>query len=288
MSLCVFVSDLHGSLPRYERLFALVGAELPELVLIGGDLLPFAGLLRGDSGAPAEPFIGEYLTRRLRSLRRKMGERYPRIALILGNDDPRREESSLRRGEREGLWRYVHGRAIPLQEGFRLYGYACIPPSPFLLKDWERYDVSRFVDVGSVPPTAGWRSVPAAPEEIERATIRADLEALAGDEDLRRSVFLFHAPPYGSSLDRAALDGRMVDLAPLDVHIGSIAIRRFVEERKPYLTLHGHAHESSRLTGAWRERIGDTWCFNAAHDGPELAVIRFRLNETESAERLQL
>jgi Icc-related predicted phosphoesterase len=287
MSQCVFVSDLHGSTGRLEKLFALIRAQSPELVFIGGDLLPFGAALRENPEGPAEPFIEGYLTKQLQSLRRRMGGRYPRIAVILGNDDPRREEASLQRGESTGLWLYLHNRKVPL-DGYCLYGYACIPPSPFLLKDWERYDVSRYVDVGSVAPTAGWRSVPAEPGDIEQATIRRDLEALTGSEDLSRAVFLFHAPPYRSALDRAALDGRMVDQAPLDLHIGSIAVRRFIEERHPYLTLHGHAHESARLTGRWRERIGDTWCFSAAHDGPELAVIQFPLAEPGSAVRLLL
>jgi Icc-related predicted phosphoesterase len=88
-------------------------------------------------------------------------------------------------------------------------------------------------------------------------------------------VCLFHAPPYDTGLDRAALDGRMVDHAPLDVHVGSVAIRRLIEERQPLVTLHGHIHESARLTGTWREQIGRTHCFSAAHDGPELALVRF-------------
>ena len=98
-------------------------------------------------------------------------------------------------------------------------------------------------------------------------------------------MFLFHAPPYGSVLDRAALDGRRVEHAPMDVHVGSIAIRRFIEARQPLITLHGHVHESARLTGAWKQRIGSTFCFGSAHDGPELAVVRFRLGEPQRAER---
>ncbi|HUU04736.1 MAG TPA: hypothetical protein VMZ49_02545, partial [Patescibacteria group bacterium] len=74
-------------------------------------------------------------------------------------------------------------------------------------------------------------------------------------------------------LDRAALDGRQVDSVPLDVHVGSIAIRRFIETRQPLVTLHGYVHESARLTGSWQEKIGRTFCFSAAHDGPELAVV---------------
>jgi Icc-related predicted phosphoesterase len=86
---------------------------------------------------------------------------------------------------------------------------------------------------------------------------------------------LFLSPPYQTMLDRAALDGRSIDHVPLDVHVGSVAIRRFIERSQPLITLHGHIHESARLTGAWQQRIGRTFCFSAAHDGAELALLRF-------------
>ena len=298
---CLFVSDLHGSIAKLGVLLEATRREAPDIVFLGGDLLPFGGRLAAgaaasvaasgpESGRPAPgggSFLLGPLTDALRALRGEMGEHYPLLAVILGNDDPRREESALREGEREGLWRYLHDRRLR-RGGYTLYGYSFVPPTPFLLKDWERYDVSRFVDVGAVPPTAGWRSVPIPRDEAEHATIREDLERLAGGRRLDRAVFLFHAPPYGSALDLADLEGQMVDHAPLDVHIGSIAVRRFIEQRQPYLTLHGHAHESARLSGSWRERIGDTWCFSAAHDGPELAVVRFTLGDLATAERTLL
>jgi len=155
----------------------------------------------------------------------------------------------------------------------------------FMLKDWERYDVSRHVDPGCIPPTEGYRSVPVEKHKIEYATIAKDLEQLVGSDDLARAVFLFHSPPYKTNLDRANLDGRMIDNVPLDVNIGSIAIQRFIKSHKSLITLHGHVHESARLTGSWQDRIGETWCFSAAHDGPELAVVRFDLDHPEKAER---
>jgi Icc-related predicted phosphoesterase len=141
------------------------------------------------------------------------------------------------------------------------------------------------VDPGCVSPEEGVRSVPVPEGETRWGTIAADIEALVGGGDLSGAVFLFHSPPHGTALDRAALDGRTVDHVPLDVHVGSIAIRRFVEARQPLLTLHGHVHESARLTGAWRDRIGRTVCLSAAHDGPELALVRFDLERPESATR---
>jgi len=129
------------------------------------------------------------------------------------------------------------------------------------------------------------RSAPVHEDEQRNATIKDDLDKLVGDDSLERAIFLFHAPPYNSSLDRAALDGKMIDHVPFDLHVGSIAIRRFIEEREPLLTLHGHIHESARLTGSWRDRIGRTHAFSAAHDGPELAVIRFAPEILDSATR---
>jgi hypothetical protein len=168
---------------------------------------------------------------------------------------------------------------------YAVYGYACVPPTPFALKDWERYDVSRFVDPGCVAPDEGRFSVAVAEEEKGFPTIREDLEKLAGAEPLAQAIFLFHSPPYGTRLDRAALDGRQFDAAPLDVHVGSIAIRRFIEERQPLVTLHGHVHEAARLTGSWQETIGRTRCFSAAHDGAELAVVGFDPREPGGAVR---
>ncbi|MBU1064014.1 GNAT family N-acetyltransferase, partial [bacterium] len=50
---------------------------------------------------------------------------------------------------------------------------------------------------------------------------------------------------------------------------------QIIENQQPLITLHGHVHESTRITGQWRDRIGRTHLFSAAHDGPELAVVRF-------------
>ena len=168
---------------------------------------------------------------------------------------------------------------------YDFYGYAYVPPTPFLLKDWERYDVSRYIDPGCVHPTEGYRSVE-PDEDIGFATIQEHLERLTLKASFNKSVFLFHSPPYNTLLDRAALDGVMLDHVQVDVHVGSIAIQRFIETMQPHITLHGHIHESARLTGSWKQQIGKTFAFNAAHDGPELSVIKIKLSNPETAERI--
>jgi hypothetical protein len=145
--------------------------------------------------------------------------------------------------------------------------------------------VSRFVDPGCVSPEEGKRSDGRDPHEVRWSTIRRELDEMTGDRNLTRSLFLFHTPPYGTNLDRAALDGHMVDHVPLDPHVGSIAVKEFIERRQPAVTLHGHVHESARLTGNWRQQLGTTYTFGGAHDGPELALVRFDPGLPQAAER---
>lgn len=283
MTRCLFAADLHGHVDRYEKLFVEIERASPDVVFLGGDLLP-GPLMAYSSVVGHQDFLNDYVASNLLRLRDTMGSTYPRILLILGNDDGKAEESAVLDIASRGLWTYIHDRRVRL--GLHtVYGYAYVPPSPFRLKDWERYDVSHYVDPGCVSPEEGAHSVPVSAHEIRYATIDKDLVRLTENDDLSNAVLLFHSPPYQTKLDRAALDGKTVEHVPLDVHVGSIAIRRLIEARQPLLTLHGHVHESARLTGTWKDAIGRTFMFTAAHDGPELALVRFDLDELSTAER---
>lgn len=284
MGISFFVSDLHGRAARYHRLFEAVAREKPEAVFIGGDFLPHRLYVDESMDIRHQDFIGGYLAKNFLVLREKLTRSYPRVFLIMGNDDPRFEEAAVLDAAVQGIWEYIHQRRV-IFGPFAVYGYACVPPTPFLLKDWDRYDVSRYLDPEAVSPEEGFRSVPVTEQEKRYGTIREDLDRLAKDDDLTNAIFLFHSPPYQTNLDWSLQGGRMVDHVPLDRHLGSIAIRRFIEVRQPLLTLHGHVHESARLSYSWRDRIGRTHCFSAAHDGPELALVRFDPENLEEADR---
>ncbi len=275
---CFFATDLHGSVPRYQALWERIIEERPDAVLLGGDLLPM--LARGLPGGHVD-FV-DYLAQGFERVR----EAHPelRVLLILGNDDPRTREAAFLERAAHGAWEYIHDRRISLGE-FQVFGYAYVPPTPFRLKDWERYDVSRYVDPGCVSPEEGARTIPEAGWLTRISTIRSDLAQLTRHGDLSRAVMLFHSPPYDTHLDRADLDGQMIDHCPVDVHVGSIAIRRFIEARQPLLTLHGHVHEATRLTGEWRQTLGRTTAIQGAHDGEELALVRVDLRDPAAATR---
>lgn len=277
---CFFVSDIHGKTERYGKLFHLITQELPEAIFFGGDLLPHR--LRNSEGY--SDFTIDFLFPQFEKLKEQLKDKAPEIFLILGNDDPRSEEIKFIKGSKNGLFRYM-SQVKERFGDFIVYGYPFVPPTPFQLKDWEKYDVSRYVDPGCIPPTEGFRTTDIK-EDIEYATIQKDLKVLTGEDDLSGTIFLFHSPPYQTCLDRAALDGKMIDHVPLDLNVGSIAIKRFIEERQPLLTLHGHIHESTRLTGNWKEHIGKTLAVNGSHDGNELSVIKFNPENPVNISRL--
>ncbi|MBI9105429.1 MAG: metallophosphoesterase [Spirochaetales bacterium] len=286
MTEAVFVTDLHGKMPRYLSLFKYLRERPPEILFIGGDLLPpfmpgSDSLHHGDTD-----FIHNYLMANFLSLHKDLGDDYPKVVMIMGNDDPRYFESSLISAG-NNLWVYLHQRKLNWNK-YDLFGYSFVPPTPFYLKDWERYDVSRFTDLGCISPEEGRRSFPTSENDRKWTTIKDDLDSLALEMAPGSSIFLFHSPPYKTLLDKGDLKGQKIDHVLLDEHLGSIAIKRFIEERQPLLTLHGHIHESARMTGSWLEKIGSTVCINGSHDGDELSVIRLTLEQPEYAQRLLL
>jgi Icc-related predicted phosphoesterase len=281
---CIFATDIHGLSERYLKLFKIIEEERPEAVFLGGDILPSGWFMKYETYDIPGDFIDDFLAVKFAELKEKLGELYPRIFVILGNDDGRIFEQDFIKGTDKALWEYINLKHVSLGD-YQVYGYCFVPPTPFRLKDWEKYDVSRFVDPGCISPEEGVTTIELPDREKKNTTIKSDLDELTNDNNLEKSIFLFHTPPYQTKLDRAALDGKVVDHVPMDVNIGSIAVRRFIESRQPLLTLHGHVHESTRLTGSWKDKIGKTVMFSAAHDGRELCIVRFDPENPDKAER---
>lgn len=284
MPTCFFVSDLHGVTLRYNKLFDAIIQGKPDAVFMGGDLLPTGVETLKQQKKSPHIYTRNFLSYEFTRLKNILGNRYPKIFLILGNDDLRIEEPLFIKYQSKGIWDYIHSKKMNYKQ-FVIYGYSFVPPTPFQLKDWERYDVSRYTDPNCIPPTEGWRSIQLPKNKIEHSTMEQDLNRIIDDDDLHNAIFLFHSPPYQTNLDRVSIGKVMFDRAPLDPHVGSIAIRRLIETRQPLITLHGHIHESPRITGSWKDRIGRTHLFSAAHDGPELSLVSFNLEKPDFAER---
>lgn len=277
---CIFVSDLHGNIKRFSKLFEVIEKEKPDGVFIGGDILPNGF----SSNLPVEKILSEEFFDKISIVRDKTGKKI-RFFIILGNDDPRVFEKIFIDADKEKVIDYVHFKTVKFNDLF-VTGYSYVPPTPFQLKDWERYDVSRFVDVGGVSPEEGIRTVDVEKDVMRFSTISEDLDKLIKNSPTAKTIFLFHSPPYRSNLDRAGLDGKKVDNAPVDVHVGSVAIQRFIEKCQPFLTLHGHIHETVDLTGEWKEVYGKTFSFTGVSNDSEFVIVSFDTCYLEKAERM--
>ena len=287
MKQCFFVSDMHGHMDRFEKLFMQIKVHKPDILFIGGDVLPGGEIYRKKISKHYDNFVMDFLVPEMEKLKSELEASYPKVFVIMGNDDPRVNEQFFLEADEMGIWTYINENE-QIYNDHMVFGYSYIPPTPFMLKDWEKYDISRHVDVGAVSPEQGVRSIAKDIRSIQYETIKRDLQNMVKERDLGSAIFLFHAPPYRSAHDRAALDGRMQDHVPLDVHVGSIAIQQFIEEKQPYITMHGHIHESSHITGNWHEKIGNTHTYSAAYHGEELSLIIFDLENPSQAKRLLL
>jgi Icc-related predicted phosphoesterase len=250
----LFTSDLHGQSDFYEQVLALAIAGRPPVVIIGGDLGPHP------SGAEGVRRSRLFLEGFLVEFARRLREAVPgcALALLMGNDDCRSNHDVLDRHDGD-LWSVMHERVLELG-GFRVAGSSWVPITPFRLKDWERWEDG---EEESPPQLAGWLSEPGATREFafdparRSPTIADSLALLASACDPSRTLFVLHSPPRDTACD--VVQGGH--------HVGSRAIRRFVETHQPPLVLSGHIHESPRVSGAWRDAVGRTIVVNPGQFG---------------------
>jgi hypothetical protein len=117
-------------------------------------------------------------------------------------------------------------------------------------------DGFHLISMGWTNPTP-WDTFREAPED----QLAAKIEAVAAQvPDMERTIFNFHAPPYGTGLDEApALDAslRPTHGGAVMKPVGSTAVRDAIRKHQPLLSVHGHIHESRGI-----KRMGRTMAIN--------------------------
>jgi len=249
-----FTSDLHGQTALYEQLVALTAAHRPRAVLIGGDLAPHEG---GPNGVERQRvFLEGFFVEFARRLRE--GAPDTRLLILMGNDDWSANLDCLER-HAGALWETLHGRVATV-DGVRVAGLSWVPITPFAIKDWERWE-----DGGEESPARleGWVSrdgglVAHRFDPARRApTIAQALEELAALAPPAETVYVLHSPPRGTRCD----------MIGAGAHVGSRAIRAFIERHQPPLVLSGHIHESPRVSSSYRDEIGRAVVVNPGQFG---------------------
>jgi Icc-related predicted phosphoesterase len=251
-----YTSDLHGQGALYEQLMAIAATRRPRAVLIGGDLAPHA------AGAEGVAHQRVFLEGFLVEFARRLKEASPgsELLLLMGNDDWAANHDCLERHDGD-LWRLLHDRVVAV-DGLEVSGLSWVPITPFAMKDWERWD-----DGGPESPVRldGWVSgrEGLAPHRFDPAhrepTIAGALASLAARTRPAGTVFVLHSPPRGTRCDMIGAGS----------HVGSRAIRTFIEEHQPPLVLAGHIHESPRVSSSYRDTIGASVVVNPGQFGTQ-------------------
>jgi Icc-related predicted phosphoesterase len=284
-----FATDLHASEACFRKFLAAARVYEVDLLVLGGDVMgkalvplveeaggvragqaPDAPLLRGEAEIAAftrrVADEGKYALRASRAraqqlatdprelhaellaqarlrvaawavlAEERLAEHGTRCYVTGGNDDPEEVLEPLRRPAGSPL-HFCEGAVEDLGEGVSILSLGYSNRTP-------------------------WKT----PRELSEQELLARIRALARESpDVRRTIFNLHVPPIGSGLDRCPVLDTSSD-PPAVVRVGgevqyfdagSTAVRKSLLELQPFLSLHGHIHESRGAA-----RLGRTLALN--------------------------
>ena len=247
----IYTADLHGNEEFYKRLLKKAEEENINAVVIGGDLCPMIGNATKERIYNQKFFLEKFLVPLCEQFKQK--NKNKEIHLIMGNDDFRVNLKLLENSDEAGIFKSIHKKSIKLNKNFNIAGYSFVNPTPFRLKDWEKPDFKEAENPKQLF-NEEIRSI-----EKEDGTIEKDLQELKSLSNPKKTIYVIHSPPFNTKLDKITSG----------VHVGSKAIREFIEKEQPLLTLHGHIHESPKMSGSWIDKIRNTSCINVGSSFPE-------------------
>lgn len=262
------LADVHQSAEKWEQLVSTVKKLKPDLVLIAGDIYPKdEGILNQVTYSP-----------RLREHAVAINNTGAEIVLIPGNDDNRLIVPDLEKGDAEGLWHCVADRVKEVR-GFELCGCPWIRDYPFGYKHWvapespEDLSISPFQigppltidDSNEVETILNYETY-----LVDKISIIESLDKMVGRvKNINTSIWLIHEPPAGLELDLCASGDR----------VGSPLVYKFLEEKQPLFSIHGHIHEAPKYNGGiWAAKIGRTLCVQPGQLDDSLYYVTFTIN----------
>ena len=239
----LYVTDVHGDENVYETLLDKAIKNKVKAIIIGGDVTPLVAVFAVNSIQIQRNFLVMYLIPLLENFK-KISK--IEIFLMLGNDDFSVNSDVLQKAEKKGTLKLMHNKIVKIGDR-EVVGYSCINPSDFLIfpiNDWVKKE-----------------------DEITK-----DLEKITRGLDPKKTILVTHAPPVNTALDML-YDGN---------HVGSEAVRKFIEKNQPYLVLAGHIHESPTMSGTIKDKIGKTICIQPGN----AKTVLIDLDEPEKVKRI--
>jgi len=282
----LFTSDIHGSDIVFKK-FLNAGLQFKvDAFIIGGDLAGKALYAIVDLGNGKyrieEKEVGKEGLAQLTEEIRKRGEYYTIVSekeyeemqynKDLVNQKFKEAMESVVRGWMKIAEEKLKGANIPIYVNLGNddpeYLFRVIEESDIMKKcEGEIIDIGghEMISYGYVNPTP-WKT----PREKDENSLYKDLKEMADKiKDQSKAIYNLHAPPYNTHLDNAPLlDSNLKPVVKggeiVFTHVGSISVRRIIEEYQPLVGLHGHIHESKGF-----DKLGRTMIFNPGSEYSE-------------------
>lgn len=247
----IYTADLHGNEEFYKRLLRKAEEEKVDAIVIGGDLCGREGNTIKEKIENQKQFLEKFMIPLFKNFKKE--NKNIEFYIIMGNDDFRINLEVLQKAEKDKITNSIHKKSVKLSKNFNIAGYSFVNPTPFRLKDWEKLDF----ESDKMPSQLFMEEITST--EREKGTIENDLKNLKKLSNPKNTIYVIHAPPFNTKLD----------MITTREHVGSRAVRQFIEKEQPLLTLHGHIHESPKMSGSWKDKIGSTACINVGSSYPE-------------------
>lgn len=274
----IYTSDIHGNLTQYEKLFNKAKNVSADAIIIGGDITP--------KDAPHRTIEAqkEFLQKKLLPLIQEFKkDNQAEIFIMMGNDDFKANEAILKKNK---LFHLIDNKTMKFHEDFKIVGYPFVPLTPFKYKDWEKLDANhedeyttrKNILVEGIK-TKGKNFIKFKFDLKKRTdTIENNLKKIFKNLNPSKILFVSHAPPYNTNLD----------ILRNKEHIGSVAVKKIIAEKQPYITLHGHIHETIETSNNFMEKTDKTISMSSGNDHltNTLALIEFNLYNPQEAKRL--
>jgi Icc-related predicted phosphoesterase len=295
--LCLSVADVHGNKVQYEKIKQLVIEHEIAYVFLCGDILPKDGgswsldnkirTIKMQADFIANYFL-DYLT--------ELGQ-MTQVYAIFGNDDFRSNYPTIEQANIPNV-QFLNNQVIKLSltdQELYVAGYPYVGLTPFQQKDWEKWDTKPGIMDHKIYRETGYSSrndvhfpVNFTIDPDRQTTVHDDLTLLGSLSDPKKTIYIFHEAPFNTPLDMIAPNNPYIKDGLL--HVGSVAIREFIEKHQPLLTMHGHIHETFQQSGYFNWQSGSSTSFTAANDFSQdkLSYVLFSLPTLSLVERSEI
>jgi Icc-related predicted phosphoesterase len=279
-----FVADIHGSEVCWRKFLNAAPYYGVDTVIVGGDvtgkaLVPVVegpvGTFAAHLGGRTQMAVGERAAVELEARIRYNGFYPYRCSQadydLLASDEAHRSEvftavmaatlrSWLRLADEKLAGTGIRALIMPGNDDGWYVDDVLAESAEVLNSDGRVIDLGEFQVLGFGPSNrTPWNTA----RELDESDLGDRLRQLGGEVDSRKPlVVATHVPPYGTRLDdapmlRADLSVVSTSGEPVMAPVGSTAVRSFLEETQPMLSLHGHIHESRGIA-----RLGSTVAIN--------------------------